>query len=75
MISLFQCKYDQHRGFGKRGGSVRWPSRFPDLTPIDFFLWGEMKRLVYEISLDTEEELVGRVAAAVMVICQTPGIF
>ena len=75
MVSLFLCKDDQHREFGNKDGSVRWPSRSPDLTPMNFFLWGEIKRLVYETSLDTEEELIARVAAAAMVILQTPGIF
>lgn len=31
-----------------RGGPVAWPARSPDLTPLDFYLWGEVKRLVYE---------------------------
>ena len=26
---------------------LHWPSRFPDLTPCDFFLWGCVKSLVY----------------------------
>ena len=42
--------------------------------PMDFFLWGEMKRFVYDTLLDTEEELVARVATAAMIIFQTPRI-
>ena len=31
-----------------RGSTVReWPARSPDLTPLDFFLWGRLKDLVY----------------------------
>lgn len=30
-----------------RGGPVEWPARSPDLTPLDFFLWGRVKELVY----------------------------
>lgn len=30
-----------------RGGPVPWPPRSPDLTPLDFFLWGRVKDLVY----------------------------
>ena len=74
-ISLFLCKVDQHRGFSNSDGPVRWPPRSPDLTPMNFFIRGEMKRLVYEVPLDTEEEMVARVTAAVMVIFQTSGIF
>ena len=46
-----------------------------DLILLDFFLWGEMKRLVYKTPVGTAEELVARVAAAAMIISGTPGIF
>ena len=36
--------------------------------PMNFFLWREMKCLVYQTPLDTEEELVILIAAAGMVI-------
>ena len=29
-----------------RGGPVPWPARLPDLTPLDYFLWGSMKALM-----------------------------
>ena len=29
------------------GGPVAWPPRSPDLTPLDYYLWGHMKTLVY----------------------------
>ena len=54
-----------------RGGPVQWPSRSPDLTPMDFFIWGEMKCLVYETPIDTPEELVSRVAKAAAIIRET----
>ena len=25
-----------------RGGPIEWPPRSPDLTPLDFFLWGNL---------------------------------
>ena len=28
-------------------GDIRWPARSPDLTPLDFYLWGKVKDLVY----------------------------
>ncbi|KAJ4429330.1 hypothetical protein ANN_26334 [Periplaneta americana] len=31
-----------------RGGPVAWPAQSPDLTPLDFFLWGCMKEKVYQ---------------------------
>ncbi|KAL0860128.1 hypothetical protein ABMA27_010435 [Loxostege sticticalis] len=30
-----------------RGGPVPWPARSPDLTPLDFHVWGRVKDLVY----------------------------
>lgn len=27
--------------------AIRWPARSPDLTPLDFYLWGAMKNKVY----------------------------
>lgn len=30
-----------------RGGPKDWPPRSPDLSPLDFFLWGYLKRTVY----------------------------
>lgn len=30
-----------------RGGPVAWPPRSPDLTPLDFFLWSEIKTCLF----------------------------
>lgn len=30
-----------------RRGDINWPPRSPDLTPMDFFLWGYLKSKVY----------------------------
>lgn len=29
------------------GGTIPWPARSPDLTPLDFFLWGHLTQLIY----------------------------
>lgn len=34
------------RWIGRRG-AIEWPPRSPDLTPLDFFLWGYLKNKVY----------------------------
>lgn len=47
-----------------RGGPVPWPPRSPDLTPLDFFVWGHMKSLVYETPVESEENLIARIAVA-----------
>jgi len=46
-----------------RGGPVAWPQRSPDLTPLDYYLWGHMKTLVYETKIDSREELRRRILA------------
>ena len=40
-----------------RGGPVAWPPRSPDLTPLDYFLWGHMKTVVYETKVDSRAAL------------------
>lgn len=30
-----------------RRGTIEWPARSPDLSPLDFFLWGYLKSKVY----------------------------
>lgn len=35
-----------NRWVGRRG-SVEYPPRSPDVTPLDFFLWGHLKDKVY----------------------------
>ncbi|PNF29996.1 hypothetical protein B7P43_G06954 [Cryptotermes secundus] len=36
----------QDRWIGRRG-PIRWPPRSPDLTPLNFFLWGYVKDRVF----------------------------
>ncbi|GBO03872.1 hypothetical protein AVEN_149986-1 [Araneus ventricosus] len=38
-------------------GCVEWPTRSPDLNPLDFFLWGYIKQRVYATSTSTLQEL------------------
>lgn len=48
-----------------RGGVVEWPPRSPDLTPLDFFLWGYLKSRVYVSEVTTIEDLRQRIEVAV----------
>ena len=43
---LYPLPVDHDRWIG-RGGTINWPPRSPDLTPLDFCLWGLMKSEVY----------------------------
>ncbi|GFW00845.1 hypothetical protein TNCV_1760831 [Trichonephila clavipes] len=36
---------------------VNWPPRFCDLTPLDYFLWGYVKSLVYKDKRQTLDHL------------------
>lgn len=45
-------------------GPCRWPPRSPDLTPLDFYLWGRIKDEVYVRPVQTREELLNRVRTA-----------
>ncbi|GFV92015.1 histone-lysine N-methyltransferase SETMAR [Trichonephila clavipes] len=49
-----------------RFGPVNWPPRFCDLTPLDYFLWGYVKSLIYaykQQTLDHLEDNIRRVIA------------
>ena len=41
-----------------RGSTINWPPRSPDLTPLDFCLWGLMKSELYRKKVDTRDELL-----------------
>lgn len=44
-----------------RDGPVGWPARSPDMTPLDYFFWGEMKQRVYRTVVTTQAELHDRI--------------
>lgn len=47
-----------------RDGPQNWPARSPDLTCIDFFLWGYVKNIVYATEPTTPENMMERIRAA-----------
>lgn len=51
-----------------RGGPIPWPARSPDLTPLDFYLWGEVKRLVYATEYANRDELKTRITSAFLTV-------
>lgn len=55
-----------------RGGPVLWPPRSPDLTPLDYYLWGHMKSLVYSNKPQTRDELIQNIMAAAASIRDDP---
>lgn len=44
-----------------RRGPIEWPPRSPDLTPLDFFLWGHLKSVVFKTQPDSIEQLQQRI--------------
>ncbi|KAJ4447126.1 hypothetical protein ANN_09127 [Periplaneta americana] len=55
-----------------RRGPVEWPARSPDLTPLDFYLWGHLKSLVYGEKIRFSAHLQTRIIEACSQI--TPNI-
>lgn len=45
-----------NRWIGRRR-PVEWPPRSPDLTPLDFFLWGHLKTKIYATEPPSLEDL------------------
>lgn len=58
-----------------RAGPVAWPPRSPDLNPLDFYLWGHLKNLVYSTPVETREELLGRILFHCEQLRNNAGIF
>ena len=59
-----------HEVFGvnravSRGSEICWPSRSPDLSPCDFYLWGKLKGQVYSNSPETLEANIANAIAAI----------
>lgn len=48
-----------------RGSVFPWPPRSPDLTCLDFFLWGRIKDIVYQNPPTTREDMILRIENAV----------
>jgi transposase len=49
-----------HKWIGRRG-EIEWPARSPDLTPLDYFLWGYLKSKVYATQPQNLDELRNRI--------------
>lgn len=44
-----------------RRGDIHWPARSPDLTPLDFWMWGALKHRVYSTPIRDVQHLEQRV--------------
>jgi hypothetical protein len=52
------------RWFG-RDGPNPWSLRLPDIVPLDFFLWGYVKGIIYKTPVTSLDELKLRIFAAI----------
>jgi len=48
-----------------RGGPIPWPPRSPDISPLDFFLWGYIKNIVYIEKIRNIQHLQDRITSAI----------
>ena len=48
-----------------KGGTVPWPPRSPDLSPLDFFLWGQLKATVFAQAPRTLRHLRSKITKAI----------
>ncbi|KAA6395042.1 MAG: hypothetical protein EZS28_009435 [Streblomastix strix] len=59
-----------------RQGPINWPARSPNLSPLDFWLWGILEDKVYKSDTETLEELDVAVAkecsAVTALMCKAP---
>lgn len=51
-----------------RDGPIPWPPRSPDITPLDFFLWGYVKDIVYRTKIRDISDLKQKITDAIATI-------
>ncbi|PNF43421.1 hypothetical protein B7P43_G13453, partial [Cryptotermes secundus] len=66
------CRNHQHREKAGRwigrSGPTAWPPRSPDLNPVDFFLWGYVKNIVYQVKINKLQHMKARIRDAVATV-------
>lgn len=53
-----------HRWIGIHSDLHEWPPRSPDLTPMDFFVWGYIQDQVYQTLPSNRADLIAKIEAA-----------
>ena len=71
--STSHCTLTNDRWIG-RDGPTAWPPWSPDLTPMNYFVWGHIKPLIYTSPVDSEANLIARIVEAAATIRQQTGI-
>ncbi|EFN79461.1 hypothetical protein EAI_08372, partial [Harpegnathos saltator] len=50
-------------------GPVAWPARSPDLTSLDFYLWGYLKDIVFTKEPTTWDNMMERIREVQSIVC------
>ncbi|CAH1966184.1 unnamed protein product [Acanthoscelides obtectus] len=53
--------FQQDDRWTDRRGAIEWPPRSPDLSPLDFFMWGHLKSKIYATQPTSLEDLRQRI--------------
>ena len=55
------------RGFSRHPAPVAWPAYSPDLTPLDYWVWGDMKQRIFTANWtpNTLDDLKARIVEVV----------
>jgi len=53
-----------------RDGQTPWPPQLPDITPLDFFLWGHVKDKVFSTPVPDITNLKARITDAFVTITE-----
>ncbi len=48
------------------GGAISWAPRSPDMTPLDFFLWGHIKTNIYKTNVRDLDDLKNRISQEIL---------
>jgi hypothetical protein len=62
-FSMYAREY-MNAVFPARWSFFFWPARSPDLNPLDFFVWGHPRCLIFETPVEREDDLLPRIQAA-----------
>ncbi|KFM70784.1 hypothetical protein X975_19685, partial [Stegodyphus mimosarum] len=60
--TIVRSSLNDHFGLG---GPIPWPPRSPDITRLDFFLWGFVKNNVYRRRVSNMDDLKARFTIAI----------
>lgn len=71
VVEYLNGRYNEWIG---RNGTLHWPPNSPDITPMDTFLWGHLKNVVYQRPNRNIEELQQKIINEIDRLNQYPNI-